>query len=196
MISGTVISFLAYSSLARCTFFGSMLWVALGLPPIRPRVRAACRPACVLCRMISRSISARAPKRWNVNLPPGVDVSMLSVRLKKLISRACKSITVSIRCFSERPKRSSRQTTMVSPGRANFSISKNWGLSSFAPLVKHIATQTGGIQQLGQEQGELPRLSLNGFQTLGQRRVALCCSLWLRTHMLPLEHLGNRQQDG
>ena len=34
----------------------------------------------VLSRIRSRSNSARAPKRWYVSLPPGVEVSMLSVR--------------------------------------------------------------------------------------------------------------------
>jgi len=52
-----------------------------GLPPMRPRARAASSPALVRCRITSRSISANAPKRWNVNLPPGVDVSTCSVRL-------------------------------------------------------------------------------------------------------------------
>ena len=41
-----------------------------GLPPLRPRVRAASRPATVRSRMIERSNSARAAKMWKMSLPP------------------------------------------------------------------------------------------------------------------------------
>ena len=45
---------------------------AIGRPPVRPRARAAVRPARVRSRMISRSNSARAPDRRNCNRPAGV----------------------------------------------------------------------------------------------------------------------------
>jgi hypothetical protein len=40
-----------------------------GLPPTRPRARAAVSPAMVRSRMRSRSNSASEPKRWNTSLP-------------------------------------------------------------------------------------------------------------------------------
>jgi hypothetical protein len=46
-ISETVLFLSAYSACAICAFF----WVsAFGLPPLRPRARAASKPACVLSR--------------------------------------------------------------------------------------------------------------------------------------------------
>jgi hypothetical protein len=51
----------------------------LGIEPLRPRARAAARPARVRSRMSARSNSARAANRWKVNLPLIVLVSMPSV---------------------------------------------------------------------------------------------------------------------
>ncbi|SQO04525.1 phage tail fiber protein [Escherichia coli] len=63
----------------------------------------------------SRSISARAPITWKKKRPIGDDVSILSVRLRKLIPRSRNSPTREIKCFILRPRRSSFQTTSVSP---------------------------------------------------------------------------------
>ncbi len=52
-------------------------------PPIRPCARATASPARVRSTISSRSISARAPITWKKKRPIGVDVSMLSVRLRK-----------------------------------------------------------------------------------------------------------------
>ena len=63
-----------------------------------------------------RSNSARAPKMWNTSSPPQVVVSMFSVRLRNPTLRSDSAFTVSMRWLSERPRRSRRHTTTVSPG--------------------------------------------------------------------------------
>ena len=80
--------------------------------------RAAASPATVRSRMISRSNWARAAKTWKTSLPPGVVVSIDSRRLRNPTSRCSRAVTVSMRCRSERPSRSRRHTTRVSPGRS------------------------------------------------------------------------------
>jgi hypothetical protein len=57
------------------------------------------------------------PSRYATSLPPLVPVSNCSCRLRKRIPRSCSCDTVWMRCASERPSRSSRQTTRVSPER-------------------------------------------------------------------------------
>src|SRR5437588_8619755 len=57
----------------------------LGRPPTRPLALAAANPAFVRSRMRSRSNSASAPIRWNISLPPGVVVSICSVKLMNSI---------------------------------------------------------------------------------------------------------------
>jgi len=89
----------------------------LGRPPTRPRARAAVSPATVRSRMISRSNWASAPNRWNTSRPPAVVVSMFSRSDRNPTPRASSAVTTSIRCRSDRPSRSSRHTTNVSPGR-------------------------------------------------------------------------------
>jgi hypothetical protein len=69
----------------------------VGLPLERPRDRAAAKPAMVLSLIRSLSNSESAPKRWNVSSPPGVLVSMLSVRDRKVTSRLSRSATTSIK---------------------------------------------------------------------------------------------------
>src|SRR5260370_4588856 len=49
--------------------------------------------------------------------------------------RAARSLTVSIRSLSERPKRSSFHTTIMSPGLASSSILRNSGRSNRLPLI-------------------------------------------------------------
>ena len=87
-------------------------------PPLLPRPRAASSPALVRSRMRSRSNSARAAKTWKTSLPSLVVVSMLSWRLRNPIPRSRRAASVSTRWRSDRPRRSSFQTTTVSPLRA------------------------------------------------------------------------------
>jgi hypothetical protein len=70
----------------------------------------------VRSRIRSRSNSARAAKTWNTSLPPGVVVSIASCRLRNPIPRSARLVTVSTRCRSDLPSRSSFQTTRLSPG--------------------------------------------------------------------------------
>ena len=87
-------------SMAACRFFLSSRW--RGRPPFLPRARAAARPARVRSRMMSRSNSARAPKTWKMSFPPLVVVSMASCKLWKPTPRSRRSVTVSMRCLSDR----------------------------------------------------------------------------------------------
>jgi hypothetical protein len=68
-------------------------------------------------------------------LAAGGGVSVASWRLRKPMPRSARLVTVSTRCRRERPRRSSLQTTRVSPGR---SWSRGWpwaGRSLRAPLA-------------------------------------------------------------
>lgn len=85
------------------------------LPPIRPFSRAAANPARVRSTINSLSISARADMIWKMKRPIGLDVSMLSVRLLKWMPRWRSSSTSSTKLRMLRPRRSSFQTTSVSP---------------------------------------------------------------------------------
>jgi hypothetical protein len=71
----------------------------------------------VRSRIRSRSNSANDPKMWNTNRPPGVVVSIASCNDRNPTPRSANPRTVSIRCGNDRPNRSSRHTTNVSPGR-------------------------------------------------------------------------------
>ena len=89
--------------------------------------RAASSSAAPLARRLSqpapapgssdRSNCASAPKTWNRNSPCGVVVSICSVSERNATPRALRSFTVVRRCGSDRPRRSSFQTTKQSPGR-------------------------------------------------------------------------------
>jgi hypothetical protein len=91
---------------------------AFGRPPFLPRARAASRPDFVRSRIRFRSNSASAPKMWNTSLPPGVVVLIDSWRLQNSIPARSISFISSIRCLSDRPRRSNRQTTKTSPFRS------------------------------------------------------------------------------
>lgn len=54
---------------------------------------------------------------WKMSRPPGVQVSIASVRERKPTPRAFNAFNVSIRCGSDRPRRSSFHTTRKSPSR-------------------------------------------------------------------------------
>jgi hypothetical protein len=91
--------------------------IRAGLPPTLPLARAAATPARERSIMTSRSNCASAEKTWKTRRPPGVVVSIPSCNERKPTPRSPSSPTTSIRCRTERPRRSKRQTTMVSPGR-------------------------------------------------------------------------------
>ena len=63
-----------------------------GRPPVRPRARAALRPATVLSRMRLRSNSASAAKTWKIRRPDGESVSIFSVSDWTLILRCSRSL--------------------------------------------------------------------------------------------------------
>nr|QIZ22346.1 Recombinase family protein [Pseudomonas monteilii] len=104
-------------------------------PPLRPRARAASRPAMVRSRFSSRSYSARVANTFNCIRPPAVLVSMCSVSDSK---RTCMASSWAIswsRWERLRPKRESCHTTTVSPGRSAFSICSSSGRLALAPLI-------------------------------------------------------------
>lgn len=98
-------------------------------PPRRPRFSAACNPAFVPSRMRSRSNCASAPNMWNTKRPPEVVVSMFSV-----IDRNPTPLdSISVRCFIDRPRRSSFQTVNVSLSRTLRMASARPGRSALTP---------------------------------------------------------------
>ena len=91
---------------------------ARGRPPRRPGACAAASPASVRARITARSNSAKAPNTWKMSRPPLVVVSIAWVSDRNPTPRFSSGVTRSMRCFKERPRRSRRQTTSVSPSRA------------------------------------------------------------------------------
>ena len=90
------------------------------LPPLRPLVLAAARPAMVRSRISSASNSARAAKMPNTKRPLAVVVFILApcpVSTLKPTLRLAKSCTVFTRCLRSLPSLSSFQTTSTSPER-------------------------------------------------------------------------------
>ena len=86
-------------------------------PPRRPRARAAARPTAARSAISSRSNSASAAKIWKTRRPVLAEVSIPSCREANATPRPASALTVSTRCRSDRPSRSSRHTTSVSPAR-------------------------------------------------------------------------------
>ncbi|MPM06611.1 hypothetical protein SDC9_52913 [bioreactor metagenome] len=115
--------------------------IAGGRPPLRPRCRASTSPAVVRSRIRARSNWAIAPKTWKVSMPPGVVVSMLSVKDTSPIFARSNSSAVAMSFFSDRANRSSFQTTSVSPVRSTSErIRPNSGRSSRAPDPRSVNT--------------------------------------------------------
>jgi len=121
-------------------------------PVYRTQVRGRHRESCLSVR------GSRTPgERWPQPIGPagggrracrrGVVVSIASWRLRNPIPRSASPVTVSTRCRSDRPNRSSFQTTRVSPGR---SWSRNWvrvGRSLRAPLAVSVNPVAAGTLQ-------------------------------------------------
>ncbi len=74
--------------------------------------------------------------------PPEVAVSMASARLRRPMPLPPRSSTVSISCWSERARRSSRQTTGVSPARLSSSAARSCGRSRCAPEARSVKTRS------------------------------------------------------
>ena len=110
--------------------------IATGRPPRRPRRRAAARPARTRSWIRDRSNCASAPKTWNRNSPCGVVVSICSVNDRNATPRSFNSFTVASRWDSDRPRRSSFQTTRQSPGLRNASAAARPARSSRPPLAR------------------------------------------------------------
>lgn len=85
-----------------------------GLPPVRPRSRAAASPARVRSFVNAASNSATAAKMWKINRPLTVVVSMPSVRERKAIPRASKDRPGTLTPVS--PGERSRVCCRASPG--------------------------------------------------------------------------------
>jgi len=100
------------------------------------RLAAAANPARVRSRMRSRSNCPSAPNRWKTRRPPGVVVSIASVRERNPTPRFSNVITVSIKCGNERPRRSNFQTISTPPSRTYPSAARNPPRSARAPEVR------------------------------------------------------------
>ncbi|SXT39603.1 Uncharacterised protein [Klebsiella pneumoniae] len=73
---------------------------------------------------------------WKKKRPAGVEVAMLSVRLRKFTPRACSSDTGVIRSLTLRPSRSSFQTTSTTQGRSRRSERFNLGRLAWSSSFK------------------------------------------------------------
>ncbi len=115
----------------------SLAGVIFGLrPPLRPLARAEARPARVRSEIKSRSNSAREAKMPKISLPAGVVVSIAApwpVSTLRPMPRFVRSCTTFTRCRRLRPRRSSFQTTSVSPFLSACRHEERPGRSSFLP---------------------------------------------------------------
>ena len=105
-------------------------------PPLRPRALAAASPARVRSWIRRRSNCARLEKMLNINSPDAVVVSMApSESDRKPIPLPSNSSTRATRCGIERPRRSRRQTTKVSPASKALTHASSPGRLPRAPDV-------------------------------------------------------------
>ena len=105
----------------------------LGRPPTRPRLLAASRPAVVLSRSTDRSNSANAPIICIIIRPPGVVVSIGSVRHTNPAATSSSFFIMRRRSCRDRLRRSSFQTMTTSPSRRWSIIVWNSGRSHRPP---------------------------------------------------------------
>ncbi|SMX75726.1 hypothetical protein BLIN101_01299 [Brevibacterium linens] len=106
-----------------------------GRPPVRPRRRAASRPAIVLSLANSRSSSATAPRTLSTIRPLAVFVSAAMSRIRSATSSAANSSTTVKTFRSDRPRRSSLVTTRMSPARSISRHLSHSGREASAPLT-------------------------------------------------------------
>ena len=102
-----------------------------GRPPVRPRARAAANPSRVFATISSRWSSASTESIPNIARPSAVAVSMPCSRTFNPIPCSRKSAPRVIRCNTERPNRSSRVITNVSPLRRRVSTASSCGRRCF-----------------------------------------------------------------
>ena len=91
--------------------------IALGRPPICPRIFAATSPAAALFRMTLRLNLVNALKIWSNRRPMGVVASIASVKDRNPQSFQSSNSTVEINWVIDLASRSSFQTTSACPGR-------------------------------------------------------------------------------
>ena len=98
---------------ARCSFRISAAWIAAvaGRPSLLPFCRAWVKPARVRSPRISRSNAAKTASSPAIARPAGVVRSSASVSGTKPTPRCSSSWSVASRSVTERPQRSSRQTS-------------------------------------------------------------------------------------
>src|SRR5690349_1774267 len=90
-------------------------------PPVRPRARAAAKPATVRSLISAASYSAISANMPNTSLPCAVVVSTMPlVNDRTPTRRSSRTATMSTRSRRLRPSRSIFQTIRVSPGRRSF----------------------------------------------------------------------------
>ena len=99
------------------------------------RRRAHARERRPARRISARSNSASAPKMWNTSWPALDSVSIASLRLRRPTPCVRKDSACAMRSLSDRPSRSSRHTTSVSPARSWASASRRAGRSAVPPAV-------------------------------------------------------------
>ena len=103
-------------------------------PPRRPRACAAMSPARVRSWTSRRSNCASAEKRWKTSSPEAVVVSRApSDKERNRICRLSSSSIRVTRCVMERPRRSKRQTTKVSPETKRWTQASSPGRAVRAP---------------------------------------------------------------
>ena len=88
-----MLSHVAFSSRIRFAIAMRSGVITVGRPPIRPRARAAAKPAVVRSEIMRPFICANAAQMWKNNSPPAVVVSNGSVKERNWIPRRCNSPT-------------------------------------------------------------------------------------------------------
>ena len=99
---------------------------------LRPRARAACKPAWVRSRMSARPNSASAPKMWKTSCPVALSVSIASFKLFGPTPPLRSSSARETRSLSDQLSRSRNQTTSVSSAHRRESSCRRFG-HSLAP---------------------------------------------------------------
>ncbi len=135
--SGISSRFAAFDQIGRLRiFFSSRVGRR---PSLMPCFFAAAKPARVRSMIRERSNSESAAMICSTKRPPALSVSMGSERERKLTPRLPRSAIVSTRWDSDRPRRSSFQTTSVSPGRSALSARVSCGRVAALPLTPQSA---------------------------------------------------------
>jgi hypothetical protein len=116
-----LIAIAQFQSAAALTLVAALLYVPLLSPPVN---QLECAPVSGCAQTLPTPQTC-----GRLTCPPLCVVSMLSCNERNPIVRFSNSSTRAIKSLSDRPKRSSRQTTIVSPFLANSRASFNPGRS-------------------------------------------------------------------